>query len=99
MACSYLPSAILCLGGTYLGWRSELGRRPGQQLPIRALLLPVHQDMQVLGSFLAVGKFLLADEVEADDGGRTDDTNGRILVFERRPFVVCLGDAGLERCL
>ena len=61
---------------------SELGRRPRQKLPVVALLLPVHQDVQVLRGFLAVGKFLLADKVEAHNGRRPDDADRGVLVFE-----------------
>src|SRR4051812_41079901 len=38
--------------------RSELGGRTRQQLPVRALLLPVHQDVQLVAAFLAVGERL-----------------------------------------
>jgi hypothetical protein len=48
--------------------------------------------VQVLRRLLANGE-LLADEVESDDSRRADDADGRILVFERRPFAVGLGDA------
>src|SRR5712671_4839047 len=79
---------------------SELRRGPRQQLPVVALLLPVHQDVEVLRTLLAVGrKFLLANKVEAHDRGRTDDTDRGILVFKRRPFVVRFGDARHERRL
>src|ERR1043166_4426612 len=74
------------------GW-SELGGRPGQQLPVAALLLPIHQDVQVLRRLLAVGELLFADESEAHDRVRSDDLDRGILVFERRPLVVRLGDA------
>src|ERR1700752_3444381 len=57
-----------------------------QQLPVVALLLPVHQDGEILWGLLAVGKFLLADEVETHDRGRADNPDCRILVFERRPL-------------
>src|SRR5262245_57279239 len=72
---------------------SEFGGRAGQQLPVVALLLPVHQNVKVLRRLLAVIEFLLADEGKAHDGVRTDDADRRILVFERGPFVVGLGDA------
>jgi hypothetical protein len=55
--------------------------------------------VQVLWCLLAVLELLLADEVEADDGGRADDADRGILVFERRPFVVGLGDAIEKRRL
>ena len=55
--------------------------------------------MQVLGRLLAVGEFLLADEGEAHDRGRADDLDRGILVFERGPFVVRLGDAIEQRRL
>src|ERR1043166_7362087 len=79
---------------------SELGCRPRQQLPVLALLLPVHQDVQVLGDFLSIGlEFLLTDKVEAHDGGWADDTDRRVFVFKRRPFVICVGDSRRQRGL
>src|SRR6185436_11784326 len=46
---------------------SELGCRARQQPPFVALLLPVHQDGEILRRLLAVGEFLFADKVEAYD--------------------------------
>jgi hypothetical protein len=63
-------------------WWSELGGAPRQQLPVVALLLPVHQDVQVLRRLLAVVELLLADEIEAHDRSRTDDANCGVLVFK-----------------
>jgi hypothetical protein len=34
---------------------AEFGRAAGQQLPVRSLLLPVHQDVEVGGALLASG--------------------------------------------
>src|SRR5262249_57647567 len=78
---------------------SELGRRPRQELPVVALLLPVHEDVQVLRGFLAVDKFLLADKVEAHDGRWPDDADRGVFVFERGPFVICGGNAVEKRRL
>src|SRR6266568_702670 len=49
--------------------RSELGRGAREKLPVRALLLPVHQDVQLVAAFLAVGEtFAFAHPVEPHDG-------------------------------
>src|ERR1700759_4862904 len=71
----------------------KLRRRARQQLPVVALLLPVHQDVQVLWRLLAVVEFLRADEVEAHDRGSSDDADRGIPVFERLPLVILLRDA------
>src|SRR5580692_5978819 len=60
---------------------SELGRATGQKFPVRALLLPVHQDVQIGGALLAIGNVLaFAHPVESHDRSGTDDTNLGVLV-------------------
>src|ERR1700694_1407750 len=74
---------------------SELGSRSGQKFPVRALLLPAHQDVEIGGAFLAVGDGLLfADPVEAYDRRGADDTNGRVLVFQRQKLRFSVGGIG-----
>ena len=62
--------------------RSELGCRSGQKFPIRALFLPVHQDVEIGGAFLAISDGLgFAHPVKPHDRCGADDTNMGVLVF------------------
>ncbi len=62
--------------------RSELGCCSGQKFPVRALFLPVHQDVEIGGTFLAIGDGLtFAHPVETHDRCRADDTNIGVFVL------------------
>src|SRR5260370_9252445 len=75
--------------------RSELGRCSGQKFPIRALLLPVHQDVKIGGAFLAIGDgVLFTYPMETDDRCGADHTNSGVLVFQRQKVRVSVGGVG-----
>ena len=78
--------------------QSQLGRGTRQQLPLVALLQPVHQDVKAVCHFLAVGHHL-GRPVEAHDRGRANDLDGRILVRNRQEFRFAVGGVGNEGSL
>ena len=73
--------------GTAVLPRSERGGRSGQKFPVRALLLPVHQDVEIGGAFLAIGDgFALAHPMKPHDGSIADHPDFGVLIFQRPNF-------------
>src|ERR1700722_7414411 len=76
---------------------SELGRSAGQQLPVRSLLLPVHQDMEVCGALLAIGDSLaFAAPVKSYDGGGADNADAHIVVGQGQELRFSVRGVGNE---
>src|SRR5258708_22684253 len=95
MNCHGLLSSAFNFGGargmTALT-RSERGCRSGQKFPVRALFLPVHQDVAIGGSFLAIGCCLLfAYPVEPDDRCGAAHANRGVLIFPRQILRLSVG--------
>src|ERR1700759_1584728 len=97
LAASWIASSLSLLAMTI---SSQLRRRPRQQLPVRALLLPVHQDAEIGRALLAVGHALgFTEPMVAPDRGRPDHADLDVLPFQRQPFGFSVGGVGDERRL
>ncbi len=77
--------------------QSELSRRARWKFPVGALFLPVHQDVEFVGAFLAIGdSFTFTHPVKPHDRCSLDNTNLEILLGKRQKFRFPMGSSGDE---